>query len=91
MATFEEYTKMSREQLLKDLAESKKALFDIRYQVQNKQSKSSHMIASLKTSIAQILTVLNGGTTGAKDLETEDKTVQNAPAQKVKATKKSTK
>ena len=48
MATFAEYTKMSREQLLKELAGSRKSLFDIRYQVINKQSKAANGITLLK-------------------------------------------
>ncbi len=99
MATFAEYIKMSREQLQKELAESRKSLFDTRYQVQNKQSKASHTITNFKKSIAQILTILNGAADAAaspargsaKDLETEDKTVQNAPAQKRKAAPKAAK
>ncbi len=88
MTTFAEYTKMSREQLMKALEESRKGLFDTRYKVQNKQSKASHEIEGFKTSIARILTALKSGITGAKDLETEEKTVQNAPAPKAKAASK---
>lgn len=79
MATYAEYTKMSREQLTKELENLRKALFDIRYQVTNKQSKADHEITNHKKSIAQILTALNAST-ATKDLESKEKTVQNAPA-----------
>lgn len=84
MATFADYTKMSKEQLMKELNEARKALFDIRYQVTNKQSKANHQIGTLKKSIAQILTALNTNKT-TNNLESEGKTVQNAPAKKEKA------
>ncbi len=74
MATFAEYTKMSREQLLKELAGSRKSLFDIRYQVINKQSKAANGITLLKKGIAQILTILNN------NLENKGEVMQNVPA-----------
>lgn len=74
MATFAEYTKMGREQLLKELAGSRKSLFDIRYQVINKQSKAANGITLLKKGIAQILTILNN------NLENKGEVMQNVPA-----------
>ncbi|MFA7277701.1 MAG: 50S ribosomal protein L29 [Candidatus Gracilibacteria bacterium] len=83
---YAEYTKMSQEQLAKELIVARKSLFDISYQVQNKQSKANHEIKALKKSIAQLLTALNTGKTANK-LENTEETVQNAPAKKEKAVK----
>ena len=80
MATYADYTKMSPEQLTKELNNTRKSLFEIRYQVGNKQTKANHEIANLKKSVAQILTALNSASKTTKALESEDKTVQNASA-----------
>ncbi len=58
MATFAELTSMDRTKLLKDLENSRKSLFDVRYKVANKQDKANHQIKALKKTIAQILTAL---------------------------------
>lgn len=87
MATYAEYTKMSREQLTKELNNTRTSLFDIRFKVGNKQTKANHEISNLKKTVAQILTALNTASDTTKALESEDKTVQNGAAKKEKAVK----
>ncbi len=98
MATFAELTSMNRTKLLKDLEDSRKSLFDVRYKVANKQDKANHQIKALKKTIAQILTALQRApveTTESKDaLENSEEKVQDtarAPAKAKSPAKKSTK
>lgn len=86
MATFAEISATNRKQLLKDLDTSKKELFDIKYQVANKQSKASHHIKNLKKTIAQILTALTKAPVEVEEskdkLENAEEKGQDVPAQK---------
>lgn len=81
MATFAELTSMDRTKLLKDLENSRKSLFDVRYKVANKQDKANHQIKALKKTIAQILTALQRApieTAESKDaLENGEEKVQD--------------
>lgn len=87
MATYADYIKMSREQLIKELNSTKKALFDIQYQVRNKQSKANHEITTYKVAVARLMTALKNTNETTKALESEDETVQNGAAKKEKAVK----
>jgi ribosomal protein L29 len=82
--TYADYSKMSREALLKELDTTRRSLFDIRYQVTNKQSKANHEITNLKKAVAQILTALNPSN-ATKALESEEKVGQNAATKAPKA------
>ncbi len=81
MATFAELTSTDRTKLLKDLENSRKSLFDVRYKVANKQDKANHQIKALKKTIAQILTALQRApiqTAESKDaLENNEEKVQD--------------
>lgn len=78
--TYADYAKMSQDQLKKELAKARKSLFDIQYQVTNKQSKANHEIGNYKRSIAQMMTALNGSI-GTKSLESGKGIVQDTRAQ----------
>lgn len=92
MATFAELTSMDRTKLLKDLENSRKSLFDVRYKVANKQDKANHQIKALKKTIAQILTALQRApieTAESKDaLENNEEKVQDTGRAEVKSKSK---
>lgn len=89
MTTFEELKKMNQSQLAKELDTARKSLFDIRYQVINKQSKGTSEVKKWRKSVAQIMTLLNGKS-ASKDtqaLEETAKVLQNTAAEKEVAKK----
>ena len=84
METYAEISKKQHAQLLKELAESRKTLFDVKYQVVNKQTKSTHEIRNLKKVIARILTALRVTPSEIvqEDLDTSTKKGQNVATSK---------
>lgn len=59
MLTTKELQKLESKKLLEELEKAKKELFKIKFEVENGQSKSHHMIGKHRKYIARIKTILN--------------------------------
>lgn len=58
LKTLEELRKFTAEKLVEELEKARKELFKIRFEIENKQSKSTHLIGKIKKYIAKIKTIL---------------------------------
>lgn len=59
MFTTKELRKLEPKKLLEELGKAKKDLFKIKYEVENGQSKSHHLIPERRKYIARIKTLIN--------------------------------
>ena len=58
MKTLDELRKMDKEKLLKELADTEKELFKIKFDLENEQSKNSHLIRRNRRQKARIKTLI---------------------------------
>ena len=59
MKELEELRKLDPKKLLEELEKAKKTLFKIKFEVENGQSKSHHLIGKNRKYIAKIKTLIN--------------------------------
>ncbi len=80
MKTTDELKKLDLEKLYKELNEAKQTLFKHRFDVENQQSKNSHLVKKYKTYIARLNTIIHekNATAVSKPAEREEKPEKEA-------------